>query len=108
MGLRAEYADMRAGGRYCAASSEHRVNTTEKNTVNTVEYGRVRLNPCPLERQLGYKSPYSASRVVCLVHHHADNPPPVCHAKPEAGAQESRAVKAVSRGVLAPRYEACE
>jgi len=49
---------------------------------------------------------HSASRVVCLVHHHADNPPPVCHAKPEAGAQESRAVKAVSRGVLAPRYEA--
>ena len=37
--LRAEYADMRAGRRYCAAYSEHRVNTMNRNTVNTAEYG---------------------------------------------------------------------
>ena len=37
--LRVEYANIRARIRYCAAYSEHRVNTTEKNTVNTAEYG---------------------------------------------------------------------
>ena len=35
----AEYTNIRAEIRYCAVRSEHRVNTTEKNTVNTAEYG---------------------------------------------------------------------
>jgi len=48
--LRAEYADVRAGRRSCAANSEHRVNTREASTVNTAEYGRVRPKTCPLER----------------------------------------------------------
>ena len=39
MGLRAEYANLRAGRRYCAACSEHRVNTTERKTVNAAGYG---------------------------------------------------------------------
>ena len=61
--LRAEDADIRAGVWCCAASSsEHRVSTTEKRTVNTAEYGRARRNACPLGRWLGDKSPYSASR----------------------------------------------
>ena len=34
--------------------SEHRVSTTEKNRVNTAEYGRRRRNTCPLGRWLGY------------------------------------------------------
>ena len=37
-------ANVRAGARYCAASSEHGVNTREKNRVNTAEYGRRQLN----------------------------------------------------------------
>ena len=48
--LRVEYANFRAGIRCCAAYSEHRVNTTEKNTVNTAEYDRIQLNTCPLGR----------------------------------------------------------
>ena len=45
-----EYADMRAGVRYCAACAEQRVNTRGANTVTTAEYGRIRLNTRPLER----------------------------------------------------------
>ena len=37
VGLRAEYANLRAGRRYCAAYSEHRANTTETNPVSTAE-----------------------------------------------------------------------
>ena len=37
--LEAEYANLGARIRYCAAYSEHGVNTTERKTVNTAECG---------------------------------------------------------------------
>ena len=37
-GLRAEYTNLRAGEDGSVQSIEHRVNTTEKKTVNTAEY----------------------------------------------------------------------
>ena len=61
--LRAEYANLGAGRRHRAVCSEHRVKTTEKKTVNTAEYGRRRLNTCPLGRWLGDMNTYSASTV---------------------------------------------
>ena len=66
--LRAEDADIEAGERCCAASSEHRVSTTEARTVNTAECGRVRRNACPLGRWLGDMNTYSASRAASLGH----------------------------------------
>ena len=48
--LCAEYADMRAGRRYCAAYSEHGVSATERKTVSTTEYARIQRSACPLER----------------------------------------------------------
>ena len=41
--LRVEYANFRARIRYCAAYSEHRVNTTDRNTVNTYSASRLQL-----------------------------------------------------------------
>ena len=42
--LRAEYASLGAGRRHYAASSEHRVNTREAETVNAAEYDRTQWN----------------------------------------------------------------
>ena len=39
--IRAEYASLGAGRRSCAASSEHRVNTREAETVSAAEYDRM-------------------------------------------------------------------
>ena len=40
--IRAEYASLGAGGRYCAAPSEHRVNTT--GTIQEIQRSSIRVN----------------------------------------------------------------
>ena len=46
--LRAEYANLRAGRRSCAAFPEHRVKTTDRETVttagNTAEFNGMRVS----------------------------------------------------------------
>ena len=49
--LRAEYANLRAGVRDRAVSSEHRVNTEGCDySENPAEYDRGQLSACPLDR----------------------------------------------------------
>ena len=69
-----EYAGMRAGGRYCAAHSEHE-SDTDRNTVNTVECSGSRRSPCPLERWFGHMNTYS-SRPASRARRRGRGPPP--------------------------------
>ena len=69
--LRAEYANLRAGVRHCAVSSEHRVSTREASTAYAAEDGGVRLKTRPRECWLGmqehafrFKSEYGGVRVL--------------------------------------------
>ena len=50
--LQCEGASLRAGMRYCAEYSEHRVST---RLTNAAECRRVLRNACPLERRLEYR-----------------------------------------------------
>ena len=57
-----ECTEVRAGEMVSRRSSEHCANTRTTNAASAAEYGRMRRETCPLERQLEWMSSYSASR----------------------------------------------
>ena len=57
-----ECTEVRAGEMVSRRASEHCANTRATNAASAAEYGRMRRETCPLERQLEWMSSYSASR----------------------------------------------